>query len=254
MPAEDEAMRILLAGATGVIGRHLLPLLRDAGHTVVGTTRSSDKAGALMEAGAEPLVLDVFNAAATMRAFAAVRPTVLIHQLTDLPQTPDPEQMAAAYGRNARLRIEGTRNLMQAAVAAGLRRVVAQSIAFAYAPGPLPQQESDPLDLAAEGARRTTVEGVAALETCVTGTPGIEGIVLRYGRLYGPGTWHQEPRGPAPLHVDAAAHAALLAVDRGEPGIYNIAEDDGAVATDKAQRALGFHPDFRIAPSVGAPD
>jgi nucleoside-diphosphate-sugar epimerase len=142
--------------------------------------------------------------------------------------------------------MDGTRNLVAAARAAGVRRLIAQSIAFAYAPGSEPHVESDPLNLAAEGAARRSVEGVVALEDAVTGARGIEGIVLRYGRLYGPGTWTETPNGPAPLHVDAAAQAALLALTRGAPGIYNIAEDDGAVSIEKAKRELGFVPGFRI--------
>ena len=139
-----------------------------------------------------------------------------------------------------RIRVEGTRNLMAAAKAAGARRVIAQSVAFVYAPGAEPHHEDDPLAL--EGPGKRTAEGIAALEWAVLRTPPIEGIVLRYGRLYGPGTWTDVPEGRGPLHVDAAAHAALLALDRGV-GIYNIAEDDGAVAIDKARMELGFDPD-----------
>ena len=131
---------------------------------------------------------------------------------------------------------------MAAAKVAGARRVIAQSIAFAYAPGPEPHHENDALNL--EGPRRRSAEGVAALEWAVLHTPPIEGVVLRYGRLYGPGTWTEMPSPPA-LHVDAAAHAALLAVDRGS-GIYNIAEDDGAVAITRARAQLGFDPTIRL--------
>jgi len=149
--------------------------------------------------------------------------------------------------RNARLRIAGTANLVAAAQAAGARRLIAQSIAFIYADGPEPHAESDPL-AAAEGddLNALTSRGVRALEDATLKTPGIDGIVLRYGRLYGPGTWNT-PNARAPLHVDAAAQAALLAVSRGAPGIYNIAEDDGAVTIDKARRELGFDPGFRLA-------
>ena len=115
----------------------------------------------------------------------------MIHQLTDLPDVSDPAQMAAVREKNSRLRIEGTRNLMAAAKAAGVRRVVAQSIAFIYAPGPKPYRESDPLD--SSEAQRMTIAGVTALEDAVLNTPGIDGIVLRYGRLYGPGTWFDKP-------------------------------------------------------------
>jgi nucleoside-diphosphate-sugar epimerase len=147
--------------------------------------------------------------------------------------------------RNARLRIDGTRNLVAAAKAAGVRHLIAQSIAFVYAPGEGTRAENDPLDLAATGARKCTVDGVMALEQATLEMP--EGIVLRYGFLYGPGTWfEQEKRGKPALHVDAAAHAALLAITKGERGIYNIAEDDGAVSSEKAKRDLGFDAAFRI--------
>ena len=117
---------------------------------------------------------------------------------------------------------------------------------FAYAAGPEPHDEDDPL-APAEGDTPgvTTARGVRALEDAVLNTPGIDGIVLRYGRLYGPGTWNT-PNARAPLHVDAAAHAAFLAVTRGSQGIYNIAEEDGAVKIEKARSELGFDPAFRL--------
>jgi len=237
-------MKVFVAGATGVIGRPLVKLLREAGHAVTGTTRSPGKAAAIEALGARAMVVDVFDAAALTQAVAAARPEVVIHQLTDLPDTMDPARRAAVLEANARLRIEGTRNLMAAAQASGARRVVAQSIAFIYAPGPGPRQEGDPLD--DSEAQRRTLAGVVALENAVTQTPGIDGVVLRYGRLYGPGTWFAERSGPGPLSTDAAAHAALLAVTRGAPGIYNIAEDDGALSIEKARRELGFDPGFRM--------
>ena len=238
-------MRIFLAGAAGVIGRRLTPRLVLMGHQVTGTTRSAAKATQIEASCGQPVVVDAFDAAALTRVVVAARPDVVIHQLTDLPQTPDPKTAEATVEANARLRTEGTRNLVAAAREAGVRRVIAQSIAFAYAPGPEPHHESDPLNLAAEGLRKRSAEGVAALEWAVLHAP-LEGIVLRYGRLYGPGTWTQVPEGRAPLHVDAAAHAALLALERGEPGIYNIAEDDGAVSIAKARAQLGFDPSIRL--------
>jgi nucleoside-diphosphate-sugar epimerase len=238
-------LKIFVAGATGVIGRSLVPLLIKAGHEVTGTTRSADKASLLERAGAKPIVVDVYEAAAFARAMRAEAPDVVIHQLTDLPDVMNPAARAETTARNARLRKEGTRNLMAAAQIAGARRVVAQSIAFAYARGQLPHSEGDLLDL--EGPSRTSTQGVIALERAVMGAaPRIDGIVLRYGRLYGPGTWSETRASPPALHVDAAAQAALLAVTHGEPGIYNVAEDDGAVTTDKAKKQLGFDPAFRI--------
>jgi nucleoside-diphosphate-sugar epimerase len=236
-------MNVFVAGASGVIGRPLLRLLREAGHAVTGTTRSPVKAAEIEALGARAVVVDAFDAEGLRRAVVAAKPEVVVHQLTDLPDVSDPAQMAAVRERNARLRIEGTRNLMAAARAAGARRVVAQSIAFVYAAGQGPRREDDPLDRSE--TQRITMQGVMALESAVLGTPGVEGIVLRYGRLYGPGTWFAAPAGPGSLTADAAAQAALLALTRG-PGIYNIAEDDGAYSIEKARRELGFDPSFRI--------
>jgi nucleoside-diphosphate-sugar epimerase len=240
------AMRIFLAGATGAIGRRLVPLLLTAGHTVVGTTRSAEKAEELKARGVEPVVADVFDADSLLELVARARPDVVIHQLTDLPQVLDPRQLGDWLVRNARLRIEGTPNLVAASRAAGADRMIAQSIAFSYADGPKPHAETDPL-ASAEGDSPAAISarGVCALEDAVLHAPGIEGIVLRYGRLYGPGTWNT-PKARAPLHVDAAAHAALLAVTRGARGVYNIAEDDGAVRIEKARKELGFDPAFRL--------
>src|SRR5581483_1792627 len=130
------AYRIFVAGASGAVGRRLIPLLRDAGHQVLGTTRTEDKVALLRELGAEAVVINVFDAAALSRAVVASRPDVIIHQLTDLPKDLDPGQMQEAIVRNARIREEGTRNLVKAALAAHVRRLVAQSISWAYAPGP----------------------------------------------------------------------------------------------------------------------
>jgi nucleoside-diphosphate-sugar epimerase len=238
---------IFLAGATGAIGRRLAPLYVASGWRVVGTTRSSAKAALLRELGVEPLVVDVFDAAALHDALAAARPQVVVHQLTDLPPALDPARMAEAAQRNARIRSEGTRNLVAAAVAAGAQRMLAQSIGFAYADGPLPHNEDDPLDSDFDGPRGVTLRGVASLEQQVLQAP-LEAIVLRYGRLYGPGTGFGTASGAGPVHVDAAARAAAVALTRGTPGIYNIAETDGTLDCAKAERLLGWRADWRIAP------
>jgi nucleoside-diphosphate-sugar epimerase len=234
-------LRIFLAGATGVIGRPLVAMLVRAGHEVTGATRSAGKAEELRQAGATPAVVDVFDLAALKDALQAARPEIVIHQLTDLPDSADPAAITASLEANARIRIEGTYNLIVAAKAAGATRMIAQSIAFLYAPGREPHAENDPL----VPAENVSARGVYALEGAVTGTPGLAGIVLRYGRLYGPGTWAEKPTGKGFLHIDAAAQAASLAVSHGTPGIYNIAEDDGTVSIEKARRELGFDPAFR---------
>ena len=238
--------RIFLAGAAGAVGKRLAPLLREAGHHVAGTTRTESRAAELRALGVEPFVVDVFDAPALTRAVALARPEIVIHQLTDLPPGLDPSRMGEALVRNARIRDEGTRNLVNAAIAAGAHRLVAQSIAWAYAPGPKPYAEDDPLDAGAEGARAVSVGGIIALENWTLKSPPLAGIILRYGRLYGPGTGAEAPTGPLSLHVDAAAYAAFLAVDRGDPGIFNIAEPNGEVATEKARRELGWRADFRL--------
>jgi nucleoside-diphosphate-sugar epimerase len=239
-------MRIFVAGASGVIGRRLVRLLRDAGHEVAGTTRTPAKTIMLRALGVAPIEVDVFDADALARAVAVARPDVVIHQLTDLASAPGTPGYPVAQQANQRLRIEGTRNLVQAAKKAGVHRAVAQSIAFVYAPGEGVRTEDDPLQLAAEGVRQLTVQGIVALEREVLQTSGIDGVALRYGFLYGPDTWYDKPPRPPSVHVDAAAHAALLAASKGA-GVYNIAEDDGAVSIAKAQRELGFDPAFRMA-------
>jgi len=237
-------MRIFLAGASGAVGRRLTPLLREAGHDVTGVTRSGKVALGLEAAGVHAVVADVFDPDAIKRAAVAARPDVVIHQLTDLPRVLNDEtQLVAAYPRNARIRIEGTRNLVAAAQAAGARRFIVQSVAFAYLPGKEPYAETDPLNLV-DGPRLPTVRAADDMERQVLGS-GMEAIVLRYGLLYGPGTWTEGPSRKPPLHVDAAAQAALLAVTRGN-GIYNIADDDGTVAIEKARNELGFDPAFRL--------
>ena len=239
-------MKIFLAGAAGAIGKRLVPLLIKAGHHVIGTTRSITKGDALRAEGVDPVIIDVFDAAALSRAVSVAGPDIVVHQLTDLPPGLDPRQMAEGTRRNARMRIEGTQNLVAAARESGAHRLVAQSIAWMYAPGPEPHSEDDPLDSHASGTRAITVAGVAALERLTVSSPPIEGIVLRYGHLYGPGTGADAPGEVPSLHVDAAAAAALLAIEKARRGIYNIAEPSGYLSTEKAQRELGFDPSVRF--------
>ena len=225
-------MKILLAGATGVVGRRLIPLLVQAGHEVVGTTRRPERADLLRELGAAPVVVDVLDAAAVRDAVAAERPDAIVHQLTDLS--------AEDFAANSNLRIEGTRNLVDAARDAGVESMVAQSIAWLYVPGDAPAVESDPLD-----SSLPPYQGIAALEDAVGEMP--RGVVLRYGALYGPGTWYA-PDGaiaervragtmrPAPswtsfVHADDAASAALAALDW-PAGAVNVVDDEPATTAD----------------------
>lgn len=229
--------RAFIAGATGAIGRPLCRLLVADGWDVFGMTRSAAKADELRALGVKPCVVDAFDEEGVMRAVAAAKPSVVVHQLTDLPPGLDPAKMAEARGRNARIREIGTANLVAAAVAARAERMVAQSIAFAYAPGSTPFSEDAPLN--------PNAPSVASLERQVLGAP-LHGIVLRYGRLYGPGTGFDAPSTGGPVHVDDAADAARRAMTRGARGVYNIAENDGTLRIERAQRELGWLPGFRI--------
>ena len=248
MSAESNK-KILVAGASGVVGRPLCRLLVEDGWQVIGATRSADKARLLSLIGVEPVLVDVFDADRLRQVVVEAQPAIVIHQLTDLPPGLDPAQMAEALPRNARLREIGTRNLVAAALAAGVTRMVAQSIAFVYAPGPLPYTEDTPLDVTAPGDLGVTARGVASLEEQVLHAP-FAGIVLRYGKFYGPGTGFDQPARGGPVHVDAAADAARRALTRGQPGIYQIAEEDGALSCRKAAVELGWRADFRLAGST----
>ncbi|MFT4506001.1 NAD-dependent epimerase/dehydratase family protein [Caballeronia sp. 15711] len=237
--------RVLVAGASGAIGTALVPLLIAAGYTVFGSTRRAERAKKLEDAGVTPVVVEVFDAVALRDTVVRIAPHSVIHQLTDLPVGLDPALMAQAVAANARIRDEGTRNLIAAAISAGCNRMIAQSIAWAYRPGVTPYDESCALDMEAQGLRGISVRGVAALEHQVLGTALLTGTVLRYGKIYGPGTGSYAPAGSSPLHVEAAAYAAFLALQRSKAGIYNIAQDNEEVNSAKATRELGWSPDMR---------
>jgi len=236
--------KVFLAGAAGAIGSALVPLLVDAGYTVYGSTRRAERASQIERAGATPVIVDVFDERALTEALRRIEPACVIHQLTDLPPALDPAQMQQAIAGNARIRDEGTRNLIAAARAAGSKRFVAQSIAWAYREGVHPYDETQPLDTEAEGNRLVTVRGVVSLETQVLRAPLI-GTVLRYGQLYGPGTGSDHAKGASPVHVEAAAQAAVLALRHARAGAFNIAEDNPVVSTDKAKRQLGWSANWR---------
>jgi nucleoside-diphosphate-sugar epimerase len=193
-------MRVLVAGASGVIGVRLVPLLAAAGHEVAAMTRTPPKLAGLRGLGAEPVLCDALDARALRDVVTAARPEAVVHLLTDLPD--DPARLPAHAAANARIRREGTRNLLAAARAAGSERLVAESVAW-----PLPGDA---------GA------AVRELEEAVLGAGG---VVLRYGRLYGPGTYHEgEPPPPPRVHVDEAARRTVPALDAA-PGVLLVVEE-----------------------------
>ena len=237
-------MKIFIAGGTGAIGRPLIAELLAKGHAVAALTRSPEKARALAEQGVEPAVADVFDADAVEAAVGRARPEVVVEQLTALPGTYTRESMGAAAALNTRLRLEGGANVLAAARAAGVRRYLRQSVAFWGVPGPGLADEDTPLVSDASPAVAADAGVVAELERRLLGHPDIEGIVLRYGFFYGPGTWfspdgdvgRQVRRQQFPivgdgngvwswLHVGDAAIATVAAAEQGDPGVYLIAND-----------------------------
>jgi nucleoside-diphosphate-sugar epimerase len=241
-------MRVFVAGASGVIGRRLVPELVEAGHDVTGMTRQDGRAGAILEQGAVAVVCDVFDAPAVIEAVVAAKPEVVVHELTDIPKAIDYRRYAQVMAGNDRIRMEGTRNLVAAAREAGAGRMVAQSIAFAYAPegGPV-KDEADRLYVDAPDPLGPTIRALDDMERQVLGAAGIDGVVLRYGLFYGPGTTYAADGNTAArvrrhrfpvvgsgsgvysfIHVDDAASATVAAVERGEPGVYNVVDDEPA--------------------------
>jgi nucleoside-diphosphate-sugar epimerase len=240
-------MKVFVAGASGAIGRPLVRQLLSAGHEVTGMTRRDQNAAAIRAAGAEAVVCDVFDAAALESAVREAAPEVVIHELTALPPRLDPKSSDALAPTN-RLRSEGTRNLVAAAKAAGARRLIAESVAFFYVPeGDWVKGEDAPAFGEAPGPFGEAGRALADLELQVTGAEGLEGVVLRYGWLYGPGTaYDREGSQTEEFHkrrmpivgkgtgtfsfiqVEDAASATVAAVERGEPGVYNVVDDEPA--------------------------
>ncbi len=260
-------MRVFLAGATGVIGAPLLERLLADGHEVSGMTRSPAKAGALRAAGAEPVVADGLDAQAVLSAVVKARPDAVIHELTAIPQRLDPRKIIRDFELTDRLRTEGTRNLLAAAQAAGASRFVAQSIAFAYEPGPpgaVHGEEDPPIaDPPAQFVR--SAQAVAELERL---TLAADGLVLRYGYFYGPGS-SISTRGSLAtdvikrrlpivaggggvwsfIHVHDAAQATVAALARGAAGAYNVVDDEPAPVREwipALAQALGAKPPRRV--------
>jgi NAD(P)-dependent dehydrogenase (short-subunit alcohol dehydrogenase family) len=230
---------VFIAGATGVVGRVLCKLLVEGDWRVHGMTRTDEGAQMLRSLGVTPVVMDVYERDRLIAHLRELKPAYVVHMLTDLPDQLDPQKMAQSLARNARIREEGTANLIDAAVAGGAQRVVAQSVAFIYAAAPPPYTEDSPLADSATAVR--------TLERLILQGP-FQGLVLRYGRLYGPGTWHALPEPDAAVHFAAAADAARCALTRGIRGVYNIAEPGRYVDVTKAMSALQWDPKFRAAP------
>jgi nucleoside-diphosphate-sugar epimerase len=262
-------MRIFVAGATGAVGSRLLPLLVSGGHSVVGLTRTPAKTATICRAGAEAAIADVLNRAAMVEAVAGAKPDVIVHEMTSLSAASDLRRFDRSFAVTNRLRTEGLQNLVAAARQAGTRRIVAQSFCgwpFARNGGPV-KSEDDPLDPEPPQELRRTLEAIRYLENTVTASSEINGLVLRYGAFYGPGTGLFEGlmidrlrRRRVPLigdadgwwsflHIDDAAAATALAVERGAPGIYNIVDDEPAPVREwlpALAAMLGARPPRRI--------
>lgn len=244
--------RILIAGATGAIGRRLTPALVEAGDEVFGLARSDESAERIADMGATAVRGDALDRDQVLAAVEEAQPEIIVHQLTAIPRGGfNPRKFGKVFEPTSRLRRDGTRNLVEAAERYGVKRVVAQSIAFAYSrDGPEILDESAPLDTEADDAWGDIVRAVAALEEAVLGGAGFAGVVLRYGMFYGPGTAYapggqyaefarkrQLPivgdgsaRQPF-IHMDDATSATVVALDRGE-GVYNVTDDDPARARE----------------------
>ena len=248
-------MRVFVAGATGALGVRLVPQLVANGHEVVGMTRSPEKQDLVRSLGARPAVADALDPDAVARAIAEAEPEVIVHQLTALSGSLDPRHFERDFALTNRLRTEGTDHLLAAARAVEARRLVAQSYAgwpFARTGGPV-KTEDDPLDPDPAAGLRTTHEAIRYVEDAVTGASFTEGVVLRYGGFYGPGT----SMGLAPegehvqmirkrkfpivgggsgvwsfIHIDDAAAATLAAVEHGRRGLYNVVDDEPAAVRE----------------------
>jgi nucleoside-diphosphate-sugar epimerase len=261
-------MKVFVAGATGAVGRPLIKQLIERGHEVTGMTRSESKTELLHELGAEPVVADALNPDGVARAVAEANPDVIVHQLTAIEASFNPRRMEQAFETTNRLRTEGTDHLLAAGRAVGVKRFVAQSFApWPYArTGSMVKSEDDPLDSTPPAEVRTTLDAIKYLENAVTGADWTEGIALRYGGFYGPGTsigldppgeqieMIQKRKFPLAgkgtgvwsfIHIDDAASATVEAVEHGTRGIYNVVDDEPAPISEwlpVLAKALGAKP------------
>jgi 2-alkyl-3-oxoalkanoate reductase len=255
-------MRVFVAGATGAVGARLVPMLVERGHEVIGTSRSSEKGDRLRAQGAEPVVLDLLDARAVLEAVAAGRPDAIVHEATALAGLSDVRNFDQSFAQTNRLRTEGTDALLAAVRESGVDRFVAQSFAgwpYAREGGPV-KTEDDPLDPTPVPAMRETLAAIRHLERAVLGAGG---VALRYGGLYGSPDDAQlelvrKRRFPIVgdgggvssfVHLDDAAAATVLALERGGPGVYNVVDDDPAPAREwlpALAEAIGAKPPRRI--------
>jgi nucleoside-diphosphate-sugar epimerase len=264
-------MKIFVAGATGALGRQLVPQLVERGHEVVGMTRSPQKAGLIEEQGARAAIADGLDPEAVAQAVAAAEPDVIVHQMTALAGNLDLRNIDRTFTQTNRLRTEGTDHLLSAGRAVGIKRFVAQSFAgwpFARVGGPV-KTEEDPLDLSPPKRIRETLAAIRRLEASVTDAGWTAGIVLRYGGFYGPGTSLDPPDGEqiemirkrkfplvgdsgglwSLIHVADAASATVAAVEHGERGIYNVVDDEPAPVSEFVPylaELLGAKPPRRV--------
>jgi nucleoside-diphosphate-sugar epimerase len=265
-------MKIFVAGATGVLGRQLVPQLVARGHEVVGMTRSAAKQDLLRSLGARPVVADALDPDSVAQAVASAEPEVIVHQLTALSGDFDMRHIDRFFETTNRLRTEGTDHLLAAARAVGARRFVAQSYAGWPAErsgGPV-KDENAPFDLDPPEALRGMMAAIRHLEGAVTGATWLEGVVLRYGGFYGPGTTlSADPAASHTaairkrqfpvvgdgggiwsfIHVADAAAATAVAVEHGERGVYNVVDDEPAPARSwmpELARVLGAKPPRRV--------
>jgi nucleoside-diphosphate-sugar epimerase len=260
-------MKVFVAGASGVVGRPTVRKLVAAGHEVVGMTRREERAAEIRDAGAEAVVCDVFDAGALREVAIAARPDVVIHALTALPERFDPKSDYLVATN--RIREEGTRNLVAAAKAAGARRIVAESVAFFYEPeGGWVKDEEAPLFRDPPGRFTAACDALVSLERQVLDAEGLEGVVLRFGWFYGPGTYYDRGGSVADevekrrypvigkgegtfsyVHVEDAAAAYIAALGHGAPGLYNVVDDEPAPLRDWLPvyaEALGAKPPRRV--------
>jgi 2-alkyl-3-oxoalkanoate reductase len=265
-------LRVFVAGATGAVGSRLVPVLVEAGHDVVGMTRSQAKADALRAASAEPVVADGLDRHAVLEAVRRAKPEVVVHQLTALPTSFDIRRFDRTFEMTNRLRTEGTDNLLDAARGEGVRRFVIQSFAgwpYERRCGPV-KSEDDPLDPNPPEQMRRTLEAIRYLEAAALGAEGIDGIVLRYGGFYGPDTGVatmlddiRRRRFPIVgdgagvwsfIHTEDAARATLAAIERGEPGTYNVVDDEPAPVSEwlpYLSEVIGAKSPWRVPAFIG---